>query len=55
MMSLVAFITPILALLLGWVFYNESLTTTHLLGSVLVLTGLFISQFEIFSTRKTTN
>ena len=55
MMSLVAFITPILALVLGWVFYNESLTTTHLLGSVLVLTGLFISQFEIFFNKKTTN
>jgi len=55
MMSLVAFITPILALVLGWVFYNESLTITHLLGSILVLAGLFISQFEIFFNKKTTN
>jgi drug/metabolite transporter (DMT)-like permease len=52
MMSLVAFITPILALVLGGVFYNESLTVTHLMGSVLVLAGLFISQYEVFFNKR---
>jgi drug/metabolite transporter (DMT)-like permease len=39
-LSLVAFITPIIALLLGWIFYNEQLTFRHLVGSMLVLFGL---------------
>jgi drug/metabolite transporter (DMT)-like permease len=35
-----AFITPIVALFLGWLAYNEELTLNHFWGSVLVLTGL---------------
>jgi drug/metabolite transporter (DMT)-like permease len=42
-LSLIAFITPIVALLLGWIFYNEVFTTHHLVGSALVLTGLLIA------------
>ncbi|WP_337872016.1 EamA family transporter [Ignavibacterium sp.] len=42
-LSLIAFITPIVALILGWVFYNEVLTANHLLGSALVLIGLLIA------------
>jgi drug/metabolite transporter (DMT)-like permease len=40
MLSLLAFITPIVALFLGWLVYNEQLSTQHFLGSLLVLTGL---------------
>ena len=40
LLSLMAFITPIVALILGWIAYNETLTEKHLLGSILVLTGL---------------
>lgn len=40
MLSLMAFITPIVALVLGWLTYNEKLTANHLWGSMLVLTGL---------------
>lgn len=40
MLSLLAFITPIVALLLGWIVYNEQLSQRHFLGSILVLTGL---------------
>lgn len=40
LLSLVAFITPIVALILGWLTYNEQLTTNHFWGSILVLTGL---------------
>lgn len=42
-LSLIAFITPIVALLLGWIFYNEVFTTHHLVGSALVLIGLLIA------------
>jgi len=40
-LSLVAFITPIVALVLGYFFYNEVLSTRHFVGSALVLTGVF--------------
>ncbi|MEP0861119.1 MAG: EamA family transporter [Ignavibacterium sp.] len=42
-LSLIAFITPIVALILGWIFYNEVLTTQHLIGSSMVLIGLLIA------------
>lgn len=42
-LSLIAFITPIVALILGWIFYNEVLTTPHIIGSALVLVGLLIA------------
>jgi drug/metabolite transporter (DMT)-like permease len=40
LLSLTAFITPIVALFLGWLTYDEQLTPHHFWGSVLVLTGL---------------
>lgn len=40
-LSLVAFITPIVALVLGYFFYNEVLSTRHFIGAALVLTGVF--------------
>jgi len=40
-LSLVAFITPIVALVLGYFFYDEVLSTRHFIGSALVLTGVF--------------
>lgn len=42
-LSLIAFITPVVALILGWVFYNEILTIHHLIGSVFVLIGLLFA------------
>ena len=39
-LSLIAFITPIVALILGYFFYNEQLSTRLLIGSLLVLIGL---------------
>lgn len=39
-LSLIAFITPVIALFLGWIIYNEQLSARHFWGSVLVLTGL---------------
>ena len=40
-LSLVAFITPIVALILGYFFYNEELSLRHFIGTALVLTGVF--------------
>jgi drug/metabolite transporter (DMT)-like permease len=40
LLSLLAFINPVIALILGWVVYNEQLSSNHLWGSILVLTGL---------------
>ena len=40
-LSLIAFITPIVALILGFLFYKEELSTHHFIGSALVLTGVF--------------
>ncbi len=42
-LSLIAFITPIVALFLGWIFYSEILTPQHLIGSAFVLIGLLIA------------
>jgi drug/metabolite transporter (DMT)-like permease len=43
LLSLVAFITPIVALILGWIFYNETLSEQHVIGSIMVLAGLLIA------------
>ncbi|MDP2365159.1 MAG: EamA family transporter [Ignavibacteria bacterium] len=53
LLSLIAFITPIIALILGWIFYNESLTTEHIIGSVMVLGGLLFANLEPFIKQKT--
>ncbi len=41
MLSLIAFITPIVALILGYFIYNEELSLRHFVGSALVLAGIF--------------
>ncbi|MGB5287724.1 MAG: EamA family transporter [Ignavibacteriaceae bacterium] len=40
-LSLIAFITPIVALILGYIFYGEELSSRHFIGTALVLTGVF--------------
>ncbi len=44
--SLISFITPIIALYVGWVFYYEKLTANELIGSILVLLGLLWANSE---------
>jgi len=39
-LSLIAFITPIVALILGFLIYNEQLSANDFIGSALVLTGV---------------
>jgi len=46
LLSLIAFITPLVALILGWIFYNESLSRNHIMGSVMVLAGLLTANLE---------
>lgn len=43
LMSLIAFITPIVAIFLGSFFYGEELSNEHLIGTILVLIGVLIS------------
>ena len=53
--SLIAFITPIVALILGYIIYNEELTTSYFIGSALVLGGVFWANMEnLFKLRKGT-
>lgn len=44
-LSLIAFITPVIALFLGWIFYSEQLSFNELMGSLLVLFGLLWANF----------
>ncbi len=46
MLSLMAFITPIVALILGWILLNEELSMRHFLGSAFVLIGLITANFK---------
>jgi drug/metabolite transporter (DMT)-like permease len=52
LLSLIAFITPIVALILGWIIYKETLTTQHLIGSILVLIGLLTANLESILSKK---
>lgn len=42
-MSLSAYLTPLVAILLGYVFFNEKLFINHYIGMLLIMTGIFIS------------
>jgi drug/metabolite transporter (DMT)-like permease len=45
-LSLLAFITPIVALILGYFVYGEELSLRHFLGTALVLTGIVGANFD---------
>jgi drug/metabolite transporter (DMT)-like permease len=45
-LSLIAFITPVVALVLGYLLYNEILSTKHFVGSFLVLLGVIGANLE---------
>ncbi len=47
-LSLIAFITPVIALFLGWIFFSEQLSFNELTGSLLVLCGLLWANFGNF-------
>ena len=52
-LSLLAFITPIVALFLGWIIYNEQLTVENIIGAVMVLIGLLIANLQSIIKPKT--
>jgi len=53
--SLIAFITPIVALILGYIIYNEELSTSYFVGSAMVLGGVFWANLRnLFKLRKGT-
>ena len=52
-LSLIAFITPVVALVLGYFLYDEVLSTRHFTGTALVLTGVIWANLDsIFKLRK---
>lgn len=51
LVSLIAFITPVIALFSGWIFLGEQLEAHQTFGSVLVLAGLLASNANIFFKR----
>jgi drug/metabolite transporter (DMT)-like permease len=55
LLSLIAFITPILALIIGWLFFAEKLSDRVLVGSILVLLGLLIANFSTFKKMRGIN
>lgn len=46
LLSLSSFITPIIAVLLGWIFLNEQLSQQVLLGTLFVLMGILFGNFN---------
>jgi len=45
-LALMAFITPIVALIAGWLFYNEQLSLYDFIGCLFVLAGIFIANIK---------
>jgi len=54
-LSLIAFITPIVALFLGWLIYDEQLTRENIIGAAMVLVGLLIANLQSFIKSKPLN
>jgi len=52
LLSLVAFITPVIALILGWLLYDEVLMLHHLTGSGMVLAGLLTANLSNLFNQK---
>ncbi|MDX9780817.1 MAG: DMT family transporter, partial [bacterium] len=42
-MSLSAYLTPLVAVFLGYVFFAEKLSVNHYIGMILIMTGIFIT------------
>lgn len=46
-MALTAYITPLVAVFLGYIFYNEILSLNHYIGMLLIFTGIFIAELRM--------
>jgi drug/metabolite transporter (DMT)-like permease len=45
-LALTAYMTPLVAVFLGYVFYNEILSLNHYIGMLLIFTGIFITEIK---------
>ena len=54
-LSLSAYLTPIVAVILGYIFYNEILSFNHYIGVLLIFTGIFITEIKHYVKRKNTS
>lgn len=45
-LSLTSFITPVVAIFVGWLFYNEQLNRENIIGAIMVLIGLVIANLQ---------
>lgn len=45
-MALTAYMTPLVAVFLGYIFYNEILSLNHYIGMLLIFAGIFIAEFN---------
>lgn len=52
LLSLIAFITPVVALFVGWLFLGEQLESRETLGSVFVLAGLLAGNAHVFIQKR---
>ena len=46
-LSLAAYMTPLVAVFLGYVFYNEILSLNHYIGMLLIFMGIFITELRM--------
>jgi len=46
-MALTAYITPLVAVFLGYIFYNEILSLNHYIGMLLIFAGIFIAELRM--------
>jgi len=51
-LSAMAFVLPIIAIVAGWIFLNEVLTKAQLVGSALVIGGIFLTNVKIKKREK---
>lgn len=54
-LSMIAFITPIVALIAGWIVYNEQLSTRHFIGTLMVLLGLLWANIGAYKNQNKVN
>lgn len=51
-LSLITFITPVIAVMLGHFILNEELTFTSIIGTIFVLTGLLVSNIDYYLLKR---
>lgn len=52
-LSLSAYLTPLVAIILGYIFYNEILSHNHYIGMLLIFAGIFITEIRGYGKHRT--